>query len=74
VKPVQATRNRVLNAARLKGTYALAYADAFAIQVALERGVPIVTGDPEIRAVEEREGLKVEWLERRPKRGPRTRS
>ena len=74
VKPVQATRNRVLNAARLKGAYALAYADAFAIQVALERRVPLVTGDPEIRAVEEREGLKVEWLERRPKRGPRTRS
>lgn len=74
VTPVQATRARVLKAARLKGKYALAYADAFAIQVAMEREVPLVTGDPEIRAVEQSEGLRVEWLEQRPERGHRKKS
>jgi hypothetical protein len=47
----------------------MAYADAFAVQVAQEYEVPIATGDPEIRAVEEPEGLRVEWIGGRPRRG-----
>jgi predicted nucleic acid-binding protein len=69
VTPVQATRARVLQAARLKARHSMAYADAFAVQVAQEYEVPIATGDPEIRAVEEPEGLRVEWIGGRPRRG-----
>ncbi|HDM09965.1 MAG TPA: hypothetical protein ENF92_05550 [Desulfobacteraceae bacterium] len=43
-------------AARLKGRFAIAYADAFAAQVAAEKGIPLITGDKELSLLE-REGL-----------------
>lgn len=63
---VEVTRNRVRKAAALKARYAIAYADAFAIQLAQERGLPLVTGDPEIKAVEEQESLDIVWLGAEP--------
>lgn len=64
VSVVDATRPRVLEAARLKARFAIALADAFAVQVAREKDVALVTGDPEIRAVEKAGGVRVEWTSR----------
>lgn len=61
---VDATRTRVLEAARLKARFPIALADAFAVQAAREKDVPLVTGDLEIRAVEKAGELRVSWLAR----------
>lgn len=45
---VSATDSRVWAAAGLKARFPLAYADAFAVALALEEHAPLVTGDPEI--------------------------
>jgi predicted nucleic acid-binding protein len=42
------TEASVLGAAHIKATARLAYADAFAIELALSKRCKIVTGDPEI--------------------------
>jgi predicted nucleic acid-binding protein len=56
---VEPTRRRTLYAARLKACYSIAFADAFAIQLAQETQVPLVTGDPEIRALETESLLQI---------------
>jgi predicted nucleic acid-binding protein len=43
----------VLEAARIKARYAIAYADCFAVATALREGAPIVTGDPQFKKVED---------------------
>ncbi len=46
----------------LKGHFPIALADAFAAQVSMEKGVPLMTGDPELVLLE-REGLiSIDWL------------
>lgn len=45
------SEERVLMAARLKATWPLAYADAFALALAQELGATLVTGDPEFKCV-----------------------
>lgn len=62
VEVANATRRRIREAAAFKAAYRIAYADGFAIQLALERRLPLVTGDPEIRPVEQAEDLEVLWL------------
>lgn len=42
------TEERVLEAARLKAGYRIAYADAFAVATSLAHGAELLTGDPEI--------------------------
>lgn len=60
---VDVTRKRVLEASRLKARYPLALADAFAVQLAQEMRLPLVTGDPEIEVPEKLEqSLQVIWL------------
>lgn len=54
----------VLEAARLKGQYPISYADAFAVALAQKEGAPIVTGDPELRALAARGVVAVEWIGR----------
>jgi len=44
------TRQRVLQAAKIKSSYAVAYADAFAIATATAHGAVLLTGDDEILA------------------------
>ena len=39
---------RVLEAAHIKGRYAVAYADAFAVATAIAHGAMLLTDDPEI--------------------------
>jgi ribonuclease VapC len=60
IQVLPATRQAVLDAAHIKANYPLAYADAFAVVAAqAEKGV-LLTGDPEMEAVE---GLvPLEWL------------
>ncbi len=55
-----ATTARVINAAHLKATVSLSYADAFAASLAEELNATLVTGDPEYRPLEP--GLKILWL------------
>lgn len=49
-------------AARVKAAHALSYADAYAIAACLLNGATLVTGDPEMKQVEERLGLAVRWI------------
>jgi ribonuclease VapC len=52
-------RKLVEAAADLKAHHPIAYADAFAAATASRLGVPVVTGDPEFRALEA--SVKVLW-------------
>ena len=58
----EATQRRVRRAAELKASHAIAYADAFAVATAIEFHATLLTGDPEIKPLESREDLKVQWL------------
>jgi ribonuclease VapC len=48
----------------LKSKYPLAYADAFAAALAIRPGVPLVTGDPEFRALELDGLVSLQWVGR----------
>jgi uncharacterized protein len=50
----------VLEAAKLKARFPIAYADAFAVATALKEGASIVTGDPDFKHVEPL--VKIDWL------------
>jgi predicted nucleic acid-binding protein len=56
------TLPRVRRAAAIKARYPLAYADAFAVALAVELGWPLVTGDPEIRRPAADGLLQLVWL------------
>ena len=62
VTVIDATRRRVLEAARLKAAYPIALGDAFAVQFAKEIESPLVTGDPEIQSIHSRAGIQIVWL------------
>jgi predicted nucleic acid-binding protein len=50
-------------AATLKARYPISYADGFAAATAMLRQAPLVTGDPELRAMAKKEKvLRLEWL------------
>lgn len=59
---IDATRRRVLEAARLKATYPIALGDAFAVQFAKEIESPLLTGDPEIQQMHLQAGIQLVWL------------
>lgn len=42
------SEDRVMEAARVKAEYRMAYADAFAVATAIAHGAVLVTGDPEL--------------------------
>jgi uncharacterized protein len=53
----------VMLAATLKARYAISYADGFAAATALLQDAPLVTGDPELRAMAAKEKtLQLEWI------------
>lgn len=52
----------VLAAARLKSSYKISYADAFAASLAMTLDCPVVTGDPEFLVLERTGSLKVDWI------------
>jgi predicted nucleic acid-binding protein len=59
---VPATDIRIEQAARLKAAHIISYADAFAVALARELGVPLVTGDPEIRRLADMGVVDLDWL------------
>jgi predicted nucleic acid-binding protein len=50
-----------VGAARMKGLHGASYPDCFAAVLALQRGLPVLTGDPDFKRLEKL-GVKVEWL------------
>jgi predicted nucleic acid-binding protein len=65
---IEPTRARVREAARIKGEHPIAYADAFAIQAARENGVALVTGDPEMKTLENAGYVSFIWLNKTAQR------
>ena len=57
---VPASDDLVYAAAELKGSYAIAYADAFLLATALREKAGIVTGDPEFKKVASL--CRIEWI------------
>ena len=55
------TMDNVLQAARFKSLGGASYADCFAAALAVERDIPVLTGDPDFKRLEAA-GVKVEWL------------
>jgi predicted nucleic acid-binding protein len=53
------TAEDIWSAASLKGRYAIAYANAFAAALAQKYNCPLLTGDPELRQVDQ---LELDWL------------
>jgi uncharacterized protein len=54
----------LLKAATLKADFPISYADAFVAAVAEIYDAVLLTGDPEFKVLEQREKLKVHWLNR----------
>lgn len=57
---LEASRDLILDAAHIKASRALSYADAFAVASAIRENAIILTGDPEFESVDDL--VKVEWL------------
>jgi ribonuclease VapC len=55
-----ATRSLADTAADFKARWKLSLADAFAAALAKEKGIPLVTGDPEFKALAKE--IKVVWI------------
>ncbi len=55
------TADEIWDAAILKGRYPIAYADAFAAALAHKYRCPLLTGDPDFRAVPD---LELDWIGR----------
>lgn len=58
---VSASDRLVIEAARLKAAYPISYADAFAAATAMRARCPLVTGDPEFRALEKDGVIRLNW-------------
>ena len=50
----------VIEAARIKAKYPLAYADCFAVATAYREKAPLITGDPEFKKVQEI--IQIDWI------------
>jgi ribonuclease VapC len=57
---IPADREYTLEAAKLKGAHAVAYADCFAAALGMKKKARVVTGDPEFKKFGE--SVAVEWL------------
>ena len=55
-----ASREAVLDAAHVKARFPISYANAFVVAAAQEQDATIVTGDPELAAVQNL--VRIEWL------------
>ena len=62
IEILSADEQAVFSAAHIKASYALSYADAFAVAAALRENAVILTSDPEFATVESI--VTVEWLEK----------
>ena len=64
IELVPADRAMTYEAAILKGSFRMAYADCFAAALALRMKVPLVTGDPDFRRMGDK--ITVTWIEKKP--------
>jgi ribonuclease VapC len=62
---VAVSRATVLAAAHIKARFPIAYADAFAVATAQDRGAVVMTGDPEFEPLATAGVVTVAWLPRR---------
>jgi len=62
IKILEVTNDLVLEAAHIKASHPISYADAFGVAVAINQKSIVLTGDPEFESVETL--VKVEWLGR----------
>ncbi len=62
IKILEVTNDLVLEAAHLKASHPLSYADAFVAATAIQHQAIVLTGDPEFESVETL--VTVEWLGR----------
>ena len=60
VEVVDADRRITLSAARIKATYPIAYADAFAVALANDSDAHLVTGDPEFKKLKAK--VPILWI------------
>lgn len=56
------TEELLLAAATLKANYPISYADSFAAALAMINKCPLLTGDPEFKALEKQKIITIEWL------------
>ena len=63
IKILEATRERVYQAAHIKAKHAISYADAFSVAAAQEMSAVVLTGDLEFSSVAK--VVEIEWLARR---------
>ena len=65
LRPVVPDERTIIGAARWKSQFPISYAAAFALETARQRQARLVTGDPELRLLAERDPLvKLEWVGR----------
>lgn len=57
-----------IEAARIKATHPISYADCFAVALAREMQASVITGDPEFEILERDNIVAVEWLPAKPRR------
>jgi predicted nucleic acid-binding protein len=62
VQLVHPTEAAVLAAARVKAQYAISYADAFAVVLAIEFGGSVLTGDRDFLPLAKDSVLNVDWI------------
>jgi ribonuclease VapC len=62
IETVSVSDEGVLDAARLKSSFKISYADAFAASLAMRLDCPLVTGDPEFLLLARAGLLKVDWV------------
>jgi len=62
VKFILPSERQIWKAAEIKARYPVSYADAFAIALSLIKEAPLVTGDPEIKRLENKESLSLIWI------------
>jgi ribonuclease VapC len=60
IKLVPNTLQDVIEAARIKATHSISYADCFVVATALKKDAAIVTGDPEFKKVQKT--VEIEWI------------
>jgi predicted nucleic acid-binding protein len=62
IKILEVTNDLVMQAAHIKASHPLSYADAFAVATTINQKAIVLTGDPEFESVETL--VTVEWLNR----------
>lgn len=60
IRLVMPDEGAVINAARLKSTRRISYADAFAAALAQKEAAALITGDPELKSMDD--VLLIEWI------------